>query len=79
MKLVSWYIALQVFISSISWQAFIFLLATGTLILYLAYVFLKMSHHKKNQNYENKELVLTSLSDALKGGRNMADTYKMGE
>ena len=78
MKLVSWYIALQGFFLSISKKLCICLLVVLALIFYISYVFLKKNRQPHNHNEKNNELVLTSLSDALKG-RNMVDAYKMSE
>ena len=67
MKLVSWLIAISIFISAISGTAFVCFVAVSALIIYYARVFLIMNRQMLNLDCKSKEPIVTSLADALNG------------
>mmetsp|Transcript_14052 Transcript_14052/g.19146 ORF Transcript_14052/g.19146 Transcript_14052/m.19146 type:complete len:99 (+) Transcript_14052:337-633(+) len=78
MKLVSWFIAISIFISATSFKAFLIMIGVALLILWYAREFLNMNRHMNKLDLQTREPILTSLADAL-SGRNVIQAYKVSK
>lgn len=77
MTLVSWFIAISIFISAIDIKALFCLIGIGALIVWYARDYLVLNRHMCEIDQEHREPILTSLADAL-NGRTVIQTFKKG-
>ena len=78
MKLVSWFIAISIFISAASFLAFLVLVTVAILIVWCALEYVSMNRTMNTLDLKSREPILTSLSDAL-SGRNVIQAYKVSK
>jgi len=76
MKLVSWFITISAFVTAVSVKALLCMLGVGSLIVWYAHVFLSVNTNMRDLEFEQRESIVASLADALKG-RNVIQAYKV--